>query len=128
MTCDHKCNWFFSWKCIKCKINFETKFELGLHEMNCSRNTLHSCPGYDVLRELYAGFPCILYELNDDKIINISPSCEKILGYSQQELENTIPHVYDKSDTLVKWIHKNNSLVSLKIIKFQNNWYLGLPI
>tara|TARA_B100001094_G_scaffold331814_1_gene401481 strand:+ start:25694 stop:26065 length:372 start_codon:yes stop_codon:yes gene_type:complete len=54
------------WKCEKCELNFDTKFDLGIHKMTCDKCVFSS----DID---FTKFPCIFYKVNEKhEIISIS--------------------------------------------------------
>ena len=118
----YKCG---TWKCIKCNIDFETKFDLGIHEMNCNRNTLCSCPSYDILRTLYTELPFMLYELKNNMIKHVSPGCEKMIGFSQQELQGTIVSFKQKTDSMIEWVSKDKLIIRTYVKHIQDDWYIA---
>ena len=55
----YKCG---SWKCEKCSIIFDTKFDLNIHKMKCINQCINTktCEQY---------IPCIFYILDDKNIV-----------------------------------------------------------
>lgn len=92
-----------SYKCKFCKEIFGTKFHLQVHEMKCevakcankkklSLNPFENAPASrtlddGMLRFIYNTCPDIITEIDMNcKILSISPSVERILGTTQDEL------------------------------------------
>lgn len=92
-----------SYKCKHCKDIFSTKFHLQVHEMKCevakhankkkvSLNPFESTPvsrtlDDGMLRFIYNTCPDIITEIDMNcKILSISPSVERILGVSQDDI------------------------------------------
>lgn len=104
-----------TWKCMKCSKQFDTKFDLNIHEMNCITQRI-DCPSYDILRLFYTHSNVIFYQLDEfDKIKSISPqfnekymlNCEDYIGknYYNTYNNNIRNGVIFKSKSLKKDTH-----------------------
>lgn len=81
-----------TWKCLKCSKQFDTKFDLNIHEMNCITQRIE-CPSYDILRVFYNNCDVIFYELDEFNCIkSISPQFKKLFSLHN---ENYIGKKYD---------------------------------
>ena len=60
----YKCG---TWNCVKCKTNFNTKFNLQMHELEClgDRSTM-LLPTTDMLLDVYNALPFMCVHLNPD--------------------------------------------------------------
>lgn len=75
-----------TWKCLKCAKNFETKFDMNIHEMNCIDGRI-DCPSYDILRILYKNMRTVIFELDTfDVIKNVSPNVKTTYNVAADEL------------------------------------------
>jgi len=100
-----------TWKCVKCFKQFDTKFDLNIHEMNCISQRI-DCPSYNILRLFYIHSNVIFYNLDEfDKIKSISPQFNKefMLQY-----EDFIGEIYE--NTHVNNV-RNNIKFKSKLIK-----------
>lgn len=84
----YKCG---TWNCVKCLHNFNTKFQLQIHEMSClgdRSNEGYKHPSTDTLLKIYNSLPVIIIECdaNTKKIMTVSPQCERVLGIAAAEL------------------------------------------
>lgn len=74
-----------TWKCINCSKQFDTKFDLNIHEMNCITQRI-DCPSYDILRLFYTHSNEIFYQLDEfDKIKSISPQFNKMFMLNYED-------------------------------------------
>jgi hypothetical protein len=64
------------WNCTRCNVNFNTKHQLQLHEIQCGdTDNKHNHPSTDTLLTIYNNFPLAIIEFDEDtkKILSISP-------------------------------------------------------
>lgn len=64
------------WNCTRCNINFNTKHQLQLHEIQCGNNdTNNNHPSTDTLLKIYNNFPLAIIEFDEDtrNILSVSP-------------------------------------------------------
>lgn len=71
----YKCG---TWNCMECGKNFNTKFDLKIHEMNCNINSSkhddERHPSSDVLLEIYNNIDGLIIAVDDKTQIIISAS------------------------------------------------------
>ena len=84
----YKCG---TWNCVKCLTNFNTKFQLQIHEMECiaqrSNSVKGGYPTTDVLFKIYNQIPLVCIHINpDEKIDLVSPQCTKLFKVSPNAL------------------------------------------
>jgi len=106
------------WNCIRCKQNFNTKFDLQIHEMKCigdrrmESNKKINYPSTETLFEIYKIMPYAILEIDDvtQHIITASPKTNDILGSSSESLVGCNVNDIDMTE---KQIHKieNNILI-----------------
>jgi hypothetical protein len=103
----YKCG---TWKCLKCKTGFDSKFQLQLHEFNCIENR-EETPSFDILRQLYLNLPLLIFKVTNNKIEEISPACRDFLGFNPQEMigNEIIKAVGNDS----KWVTKTHEIVNV---------------
>jgi hypothetical protein len=60
----YKCG---TWNCVNCKTNFNTKFQLQMHEMEClgDRSSV-MLPSTDMLLEVYNALPFVCVHMDPD--------------------------------------------------------------
>ena len=87
-----------SLKCVKCGKSFDTKFKLGIHEMNCLNDRCNT-PSFDLLRLIFVKSDICFFELDHDNVIkNMSPFAKKkhgdLLGcaYESSDSDQIITH------------------------------------
>lgn len=75
----YKCG---TWNCLKCGVNFNTKFQLQMHEMQCIGNReTQEYPTTDVLLSVYHTMPLVCFGLDEKcNVTFVSPQCETILN------------------------------------------------
>lgn len=93
------------WNCVKCKENFNTKFQLQIHEMSCigDRNVYSKkYPSVDLLLSMYEKLPLMIIEYDPDnkQVLSVSPQCESIFGVRS---ENIMGKELDKLKEEHKW-------------------------
>lgn len=93
------------WNCVKCKENFNTKFQLQIHEMSCigDRNVYtKKYPSVDLLLSMYEKLPLMIIEYNPDnkQVLSVSPQCESMFGVRS---ENIMGKELDKLKEEHKW-------------------------
>lgn len=93
------------WNCVKCKENFNTKFQLQIHEMSCigDRNVYtKKYPSVDLLLSMYERLPLMIIEYNPDnkQVLSVSPQCESMFGVRS---ENIMGKELDKLKEEHKW-------------------------
>jgi PAS domain-containing protein len=118
----YKCG---TWKCHKCLESFETKFALNIHTNLCSSDRKHVIPSYDILLKIYLNSKCVFVETDSKSIIHsISPNCESIFGYKQQELigknSKHYENVYEKKHI---WKSKQDVDVATQCFSISDNLY-----
>jgi len=83
------------WNCVKCSVNFNTKFQLQIHEMSCigDRPVQDDMSGYtnpstEMLMKVYKSIPAMIVtlDLQDENIIHVSPQCESFFSMKPSEL------------------------------------------
>lgn len=81
------------WNCVKCKENFNTKFQLQIHEMSCiGDRKSYACenrfPSTDTLLTVYEQIPAMIIEYNPENshVVSVSPQCEAIFGLQSDQL------------------------------------------
>lgn len=82
------------WNCAKCKENFNTKFQLQIHEMSCIGDrkaisaTEYRHPSTDTLLTVYENIPAMIieYDPNNSHVLSVSPQCESIFGLRSEQL------------------------------------------
>lgn len=75
-----------TWKCVKCSMPFDTKFDMNIHEMHCVDGRI-DCPSYDVLRIFYKNMRSVMFELDSFDIIkNVSPNVKDVYNLGIDEL------------------------------------------
>ena len=119
----YKCG---TWKCAKCETLFDTKFALNIHETACNSDRKYIIPSYDVLCNIYSKSSQMLFiEIDTNKIIHsISPNCENILGFKQQELIGKCDtSVVSDNQTILRKT-KNCEDLELKRTAVHNNIYV----
>lgn len=93
------------WNCVKCKENFNTKFQMQIHEMSCIGDRTapdlvsRSHPSTDTLLTVYTKIPAMIieYDPNNHHVMNVSPQCESIFGLrSEQLLGKTVQRLKDQ--------------------------------
>ena len=87
----YKCG---TWNCLKCKVNFNTKFQLQMHEMQCgqARNE-DPVPSTQVLLRAYSTSPIVCIVFNDDqRVVMVSPQCLALLKVKGTELTGLDKH------------------------------------
>ena len=74
----YKCG---TWNCVKCGVNFNTKFQLQMHEMQCVGNReTHEYPTTDTLLRVYQTMPVVCVGMDDRQQVDfVSPQCETLL-------------------------------------------------
>lgn len=74
----YKCG---TWNCVKCGVNFNTKFQLQMHEMQCIGNReTHAYPTTDVLLQIFQTMPVLCIGFDEKrKVTFVSPQCEHVL-------------------------------------------------
>lgn len=93
------------WNCVKCKENFNTKFQLQIHEMSCigDRNVYtKKYPSVDLLLSMYEKLPLMIIEYDPDnkQVLSVSPQCESMFGVRS---ENIMGKQLDKLKEEHKW-------------------------
>jgi PAS domain-containing protein len=78
------------WNCVKCTENFNTKFQMQIHEMSCigDRAVYHTQPPTDVLLTVYESIPAMIieYDPHNNGVLRVSPQCESLFGLHSEEL------------------------------------------
>ena len=118
----YKCG---TWKCHKCLESFETKFALTIHSNLCASDRKHIIPSYDVLLKIYLNSQCVFVEIDNKNVIHsVSPNCETILGYKQQELvgknSKQFENVYEEKHI---WKSKTDNNVTTQCVLLSGNLY-----
>jgi hypothetical protein len=105
----YKCG---TWNCSICATNFNTKFDLKIHELSCNKNnipinnntsaTTSTKPSTDVLLEIYNNIDELIISVNDNDVItSASPNGLKKYGlHINDVLGNTINDIGIKIDKL----------------------------
>lgn len=92
-----------TWKCMKCSKQFDTKFALNIHEMNCIESR-YEYPSFDLLRLLYYNLDIIVYELDiNNRIKNVNPA------YYKKHSNDIIGQSIDLNNPSYKVIEHNDS-------------------
>ena len=81
----YKCG---TWNCLKCKENFNTKFQLQMHEMQCMVSRVDDqLPSTQVLLKAYRTSPIVCVVLDDNQRVEmVSPQCVALLNVKGSEL------------------------------------------
>ena len=84
----YKCG---TWNCVKCLTNFNTKFQLQIHEMDCLGNSKRANGGFpttEVLFNIYNTVPlvCIHTASSDNTVDLVSPQCASLFGICPESL------------------------------------------
>lgn len=83
----YKCG---TWNCVKCLTNFNTKFQLQIHEMDCLGNAKRANGGFpttEVLFKIYNGVPLVCIHLSADNTVDlVSPQCKTLFGVCPESL------------------------------------------
>lgn len=117
----YKCG---TWKCSKCYTPFDTKFALNIHETSCKSERNYILPSYDILCNIYTKSDFIFIEVDAHDIIhNISPNCQKYLGFSQQELIGKKDTAVIHDDYICR-MSKQNSSFNFKRMNISDNLYV----
>lgn len=81
------------WNCVKCSENFNTKFQLQIHEMSCIGDRKvyapeNRYPSTDTLLTVYEQIPAMIIEYNPENshVVSVSPQCETIFGLQSEQL------------------------------------------
>lgn len=78
------------WNCEKCKENFNTKFQMQIHEMSCigDRKATPDYPTNDLLLAVYESVPVMIveYDPHDDDVLRVSPQCETLFGITSKQI------------------------------------------
>ena len=117
----YKCG---TWKCSKCNIVFDTKFNLKIHSMNCDNNySNQSIPSYDKLCTIYNKCPFTFFEYDEGNIIQgVSPSCFENYGYKPVELVGKSNFQFlEIVEGVIYRRKKNEELVQVQIGTINNN-------
>lgn len=94
-----------TWKCCKCNENFNTKFQLQLHEMQCI-NEINSPIDTEHLLKVYNNLPISVIEYNKENVIEkMNPKAMQV--FSKDVLQKNI-NVINKDD--MKYIEVDNLL------------------
>jgi hypothetical protein len=108
------------WNCIKCKTNFNTKFDLQIHEMKCigdrriESNKKFNYPSTETLFEIYKMIPYAILEIDDvtQHIITASPKTNDILGSSPESLLGCNVNDIDMAHKQIQKIENNILIIS----------------
>ena len=120
----YKCG---TWKCAKCFTLFDTKFALKIHETACNADRKYIIPSYDVLCNIYSKSSILFLEIDSNGIIHsVSPNCESIIGYKQQELIGKCDSEFTKDvqNDIVVRNTKDKTQVTLKRSSVASNLYV----
>jgi len=88
------------WNCTRCNINFNTKHQLTLHEIQCGDVCRkHNHPSTDTLLNIYNNIPLPLieFDVETNKIVSVSPTAHKLLE-NQFILGEKLLDVFDIND------------------------------
>ena len=102
-----------TWKCVKCNIIFNTKFQLQMHELQCMNNEKKEIPEIEYLLDFYNNIQqCIICVDNDNNIRYSTPFSKSIFGVQQHELkEKKLNEILTDDMTVQEIFHKNNELI-----------------
>jgi len=83
----YKCG---TWNCVKCLTNFNTKFQLQIHEMDCLGNSKRANGGFpttEVLFKMYNTAPLVCVHTSSDNTVDlVSPQCASLFDISPESL------------------------------------------
>ena len=116
----YKCG---TWKCSKCDIVFDTKFNLKIHSMNCDNNYSNNIvPSYDKLCTIYTNSPFTILEYDEANVIqSVSPSCVKNYGFNPVELIGKHNNEFlEKIGDVTYRRRKNGELVQVQVGRISN--------
>lgn len=115
----YKCG---TWNCVKCLTNFNTKFQLQIHEMECLRTLTKDSGGYpttELMFQIYNTAPIVCIHLSADKRIDlVSPQSlhmfnippESLIGLSQaqciEHIKKSNECVIHNKDTFMFYVSK----------------------
>lgn len=107
-----------TWKCVKCNIIYNTKFQLQMHELQCMTTDKKEIPEVDYLLDFYNNInQCIVCIDVENKIKYCTPYSKSIFNINQHEMKQMNLNELLTDEMEINQLYSRNNELMLHIQK-----------